>query len=258
MKHTILFVLGIFILKLLSAGTPGGIQWKTVLSGSDTLELYDTDGNKINNATIRISGTDLNTTLAGHIWLKSTINKDLENVYVHRIVNQEVTNSYNSICFGVQCYPPFLATTVHPDTVRVGVTNKSFYGDYSPSGNGGLTSITYEFYDSLTFEKPVYAKATIEFLISGLGIEEERLVFKGPFPNPASITATFEYTVPSFTRSAKLIIRNLLGLEVEEFILERGTNRVIVNTSAYPAGIYMYALMIDGKVTFAKKLIVKH
>jgi hypothetical protein len=227
--------------------------------GSDTLELYDTLGNKINNATIKVSGTDPNVdALVGHIWLKNTTNTAMTNLFVRRVMNQEVAGTTNSFCFGIQCYPPWTNESSVADTAKVGVINKSFYADYYPSGFGGMTSVTYEFFDNVTFGVPVMAKATIEFAVSGVGIAEDKLVFKGPYPNPASQQATFEYTIPSGAGNTHLIIRNMLGVEVANLTIDERGGKKSIDVSSYASGIYFYSLMIDGKVMQSKKLIVKH
>jgi hypothetical protein len=229
------------------------------LSATDTLELYDNLGNKINNATIKVSGTDPNVdALVGYIWLKNTTNTEMPNVYVRRSMNQEVANTTNSFCFGVNCYPPWVNESAIADTAKVGIINKSFYADYYPDGNGGLTSITFEFFDNITFGVPVSAKATIEFHISATSVKEDKLVFKGPYPNPASQMTSFDYNLPSSANSARLIIRNSLGVEVENSMLDNQSGKKSINVSNYSSGIYFYTLVVDGKTIQSKKIIVKH
>lgn len=241
------------------ATMPNIIAGPDFLSSTDTLELYDNLGNKINNATIRVTGTDPSIdALVGYIWVKNTTSTEMPNVYVRRSMNQEVANTSNSFCFGINCYPPSVSQSAIPDTAKVGIINKSFYADYYPDGNGGLTSITFEFFDNITFGTPVSAKATIEFHISANSVKEDKLVFKGPYPNPASQITNFEYNLPSSTNSARLIIRNSLGVEVENSNLDNQSGKKSINVSGYPSGIYFYTLVVDGKIIQSKKIIVKH
>jgi len=262
MKKTILSIFSILLVSLLSArpaATDYQFSGSRYIIGTDTLELYDTLGNKINNSTIKISGSDPSVdALVGHIWLKNTTNVEMPNVFVRRIINQEVVNTTNSFCFGVICYPPWVGESSMADTAKVGITNKSFYADYYPDGHGGLTSITFEFYDNVTFGVPVSAKATIEFHISANSTNEDKLVFKGPFPNPSSQTASFEYNIPSSQSNAHLVIRNMLGVEVENTMLEQRSGKKAIDVSGYASGIYFFALIVDGKVVQSKKMIVKH
>ena len=253
---SLLFVSAMYARTVSLANSFAGPNFKI---GTDTLELYDTLGYKINNQTIKVTGSDPAVeALVSYIWLKNTTTTQMSNVFVRRAVNQEVPNTTNSFCFGIQCYPPWVNESAVADTVKVGIIDKSFYADYYPDGHGGLTSVTYEFFDNVTFGVPVSAKATVEFSISAEGVSEDKLVFKGPFPNPASQSTNFEYNLPASHNSAQLIIRNMLGIEVENMMLESRSNKKSVNVSTYPSGIYFYTLVVDGKVIQSKKLIVKH
>lgn len=262
MKKLLLLTLSILFVSALTA-RPVILQHLLTDSkytiGTDTLELYDTLGNKINNGTLKISGSNPSVdALVGYIYLKNTTTTEMQNVYVRRIINQEVANTTNSFCFGINCYPPWVGQSVTADTVKVGIIDKSFYADYYPAEHGGLTSITYEFFDDITFGKPVTAKATIEFAISAAGIGDEKLIFKGPYPNPASQSANFEYNLPPAYHSAQLIIRNMLGNEVERIMFENGTGRKSIDVSTYASGLYFYSFEVDGKTVSSNKLIVKH
>ena len=262
MKKLILFAFSVLLVSAVFARpitTQNLLTGPNSLSATDTLELYDNTGNKINNGTIKVTGTDPNIdALVGYIWLKNTTNTEMPNVYVRRSINQEVANTTNSFCFGVNCYPPWINESAIADTAKVGIINKSFYADYYPDGNGGLTSITFEFFDNITFGVPVSAKATIEFHISATSVKEDKLVFKGPYPNPASQITSFEYNLPSSTNNARLIIRNSLGVEVENSMLDNQSGKKSINVSSYPSGIYFYTLVVDGKTIQSKKIIVKH
>ena len=230
------------------------------IMATDTLELYDTLGNKINNATTRLysSNPDIDA-IVGHIWLKNTTSTEMSNINVRRIINQEVDGSSNSFCFGIYCYPPSVDESTTADTAKVGIMNKSFYSDYYPYSHSGITSITYEFFDNATFmDATVVARTTFEFHLSANSINEDKLVFKGPFPNPASQYANFEYSLPAMSGNAHIIIRNMLGVEVENVSLDSRSGKKAIDVAGYASGIYFYTLLVDGKVIQSKKLIVKH
>jgi hypothetical protein len=262
MKRTLLLIFALISVQVIIA-RPVSVQ--NILEGAnytiaaDTLELYDTIGNKINNGTITIYGSDPNVdVLAGYIWVKNTTDTPMLNVFVRRVVNQEVEGSQNSFCFGINCYGPMTNESTIPTEIAAGVTDKSFYGDYYPNQHGGLTSITYEFFDNVTFGVPVMAKATVNFHISANSIAENKVIFKGPYPNPASQYTNFEYNIPSVYDNAQLIIRNMLGVEVSNVFLNKGAGKESIDVSNYASGIYFYTLVVDGKVIQSKKMIVKH
>lgn len=230
-----------------------------IVVGSEPLVLSDELGNKINNGTVRLTSNDVNVfQIQAHIWIKNQAFVDLNNIYVKRTVNQEVPGSTNSVCFGDLCYPPWVGTSIDPFIIPADVLDKSFYGDYQPEKNGGITSVTYEFYDSLTMTFPLHAKTTIEYHLSGLGVNEDKFIFKGPFPNPSSQNTAFEYNLPANASSAQLIIRNMLGVELENATLPNRSGKKIIDVSSYPSGIYFYTIVMDGKELQSKKMIVKH
>ncbi|MEI6062437.1 MAG: T9SS type A sorting domain-containing protein [Bacteroidota bacterium] len=261
MKKLLLLGFSLLLVSALSAHLPA-LQFRAASSlklATDTLELLDVDGNKINNGTITVKGSDPNVdALVGYIWVKNTTNTEMPNMFVRRVINYEVPNSSNSFCFGINCYGPLTNESVIADTAKVGILDKSFSADYYPAGNGGLSSITYEFFDNITFGVPVIARATIEFHISAAGIDENKQVFKGPYPNPASQYTNFEYNLPASYTNAQLIIRNMLGVEIESLNIENRSGKKSIDVSSYASGIYFYSFIVDGKVVQSRKLIVKH
>jgi hypothetical protein len=182
----------------------------------------------------------------------------MNDVYVRRIINYEVPGTMNSFCFGVNCYGPTTNVSTYPAVLAPGVIDKSFYGDYYPDAHTGTTSITYEFFDNSTFNKPVKAKATIDFRISLVGLDDDKLVFKGPFPNPSSRLANFEYSLPAGNENAQIVIRNTLGVEVANCMIENLSGKKSIDVSNFASGIYFYTFIVDGKVIQSKKMIVKH
>jgi hypothetical protein len=229
------------------------------VTATDTLELYDNAGNKINNGTIYVTITDpLVDPISCNIWIKNTTTTDLVNAYVHRTVNSEVPGTMNSFCFGVMCYGPGADESIIPTVLQAGVVDQSFIGDYYAGGLTGTTSVTYEFFDNTTFPHPVKARATVNYRLSFVGVSDNKLVFKGPFPNPSSQNATFEYSLPAGSEHAQIIIRNILGIEVENCMLGNQTGKKVIDVSNYAAGIYFYTLTVDGKVLQSRKMTVKH
>lgn len=234
------------------------------VSVPDTLELYDTLGNMITDGILKVNSSDPDIeAMVGYIWVKNASDSKLSNVYVRRTINQEVAGTQNYFCFGINCYSPATNESSYAVEIDAVTVNKSFYADYIPDidgtgGHGGLTSVTYEFFDNISLSAPVSAKTTIEFHLSASSISEDKLVFKGPYPNPSSQNAHFEYNLPISYSTAKVSIRNLLGVEVESFVLENGSGKKSIDVSSFPSGIYFYTLLADGNMIQSKKMIVKH
>lgn len=262
MKKLLLLTFTIVFVTFLSAGAVN-VHYEFTnnqyLSETDTLELYDTLGHKINNGKITVTATNPSVdVIAGHIWIKNTTSTTMNDVYVRRIINYEVPGTMNSFCFGVNCYGPMTNVSTIPTVIGAGVLDKSFYGDYYPDAHMGTTSITYEFFDNTTFSKPVLAKATIDYRLSLVGVNDNKLVFKGPYPNPSSQQANFEYNLPNGNENAQLVIRNTLGVEVASYTIENQSGKKSIDVSEFASGIYFYTFIVDGKVIQSKKMIIKH
>jgi len=110
MKNLLLLTFSLLFVTILSA-RPVNLQHilagSSYITGTDTLELFDTLGNKVNNGKITITSTNPSIdVIAGHIWIKNTTTTSMNDVYVRRIINYEVPGTMNSFCFGVNCYGP--------------------------------------------------------------------------------------------------------------------------------------------------------
>jgi hypothetical protein len=70
-----------------------------------------------------------------------------KNVKVKRYVITEVEGAENSICWGVQCYPPTVTVTEDFQTIAPNSTDTTFKADYLPWGNVGISRYLYVFFD---------------------------------------------------------------------------------------------------------------
>ncbi len=226
---------------------------------ADVLDILDEEGNIINNSTLVVSSND--TSMAAYFDAKVLVRNNTSTdlfMYARRIQNAVVPGTTNTFCYGV-CYPPFIDTSFVVVTIPAGGTDNNFVADYTPAGNAGATSLTYEFYDNYTLGEPTTASFTVIFNLSGVGMPENKgLSFSEPTPNPASSFTVFNFDLPASVRSAYMSIRSISGSEVEQIMLDRESGKAIVHTADLPAGLYLYSLVTDGKVNFTKKLLVRH
>jgi hypothetical protein len=87
---------------------------------------------------------------------------------------------------------------------------------------------------------------------------DDRIVVSNIYPNPASEAAEVDYQLLATVGEAKLILLNVLGSPVAEYELDRGSNKVRINTHDFSTGWYFYQLSLDGKKVATKKLLVRH
>jgi hypothetical protein len=76
-------------------------------------------------------------------------------------------------------------------------------------------------------------------------------------PNPADGSSSVRYFLPSSASKAFLLITSANGAVVKSFpIAKSGEGKISVASADLPAGSYYYSLLIDGKMTDTKKMII--
>jgi hypothetical protein len=77
-------------------------------------------------------------------------------------------------------------------------------------------------------------------------------------PNPAGNSTTIDYSLPAGAGSAVCQVYSLSGNSITSVALPAapGKSQVQLNTSQLAAGMYIYALVVDGKVLDTKKLVI--
>ena len=77
------------------------------------------------------------------------------------------------------------------------------------------------------------------------------------YPNPVSDFAHIEYRLLSDQVKAKIVIHNILGLELAVYPLPSTESKVKIRADEFTAGIYFYSLYLDNEGVMTRKLIVK-
>ena len=76
-------------------------------------------------------------------------------------------------------------------------------------------------------------------------------------PNPFTQTTVVRYTLPESVKSAFLYIYDLNGTQVDQKTLQsRGKSSVTLEAGSLAPGMYLYALVADGKVIDTKRMII--
>jgi trimeric autotransporter adhesin len=76
-------------------------------------------------------------------------------------------------------------------------------------------------------------------------------------PNPFSSTTEISMELPEDTQHASIIVYNLEGKQLKDIqVNERGRAAVKISGSEFNPGMYLYALIADGKVVDTKRLIL--
>ncbi|MFL5788419.1 MAG: hypothetical protein ACJ748_10225, partial [Flavisolibacter sp.] len=73
-------------------------------------------------------------------------------------------------------------------------------------------------------------------------------------PNPAGNSTRIQYSIPSATNRAQLVLSNNLGQVIKTVPLN-ASGVINLDTSLLSSGVYNYSLIVDGKIIDTKKLV---
>lgn len=178
-------------------------------------------------------------------------------IKVKKTVHFSVPGSDVSFCFAGNCFDP--AVIISPTTaiINPNATDSSYTSDYSANGHNGGTSVTYAFYNINGTGDT--AKVTFNFntSISVNDISKADIHFSDAYPNPANNSTTIAYALPKATNTASIRVSNILGSKIVEYILDDLNGRKTIDISDLNEGVYFYSLIVNNKIYFTKKLVVK-
>ncbi len=75
-------------------------------------------------------------------------------------------------------------------------------------------------------------------------------------PNPFSESTTIRFTLPEEAPQAYIYIFNMSGNMLKQIPVESGMQSVTISGGEFPAGIYLYSLVVGGKEIDTKKMIL--
>ncbi len=106
-------------------------------------------------------------------------------------------------------------------------------------------------------EKMVPSTPQVEEKSTGKKLETEAVLGQN-IPNPFNRTTTITYQLPSQASSALLVVYNLNGIQLKQYDLNLAevNGKVVIEASDFVPGIYIYALIIDGQLSTAKRMIL--
>jgi hypothetical protein len=180
-------------------------------------------------------------------------------IKVKRYAISIVTEASESFCFSGSCYfaDSSDAETINPLSDTVFSTH--FYSDTS---SRGISIVAYTFFENNNRNDSVM----VIFKYSGLhvGIKEHvitnRVQTSKIYPNPANQYTNIKYSLSDDISSARLVVYNLLGSVVKEYIINVNSSigELSINTSDLENGMYYYSFIADDKIYLTKKLVVAH
>lgn len=105
----------------------------------------------------------------------------------------------------------------------------------------------------------VFSSDSMRNLYTGeLLFSNDKISISSVYPNPASAFASIDYHLGNEANSAKIILCNVLGSVVGEYMLVKDARKLNISTIDLSSGVYFYSLYVDGKNLVTRKLIIKH
>jgi hypothetical protein len=76
-------------------------------------------------------------------------------------------------------------------------------------------------------------------------------------PNPFNIATTIGYYLPATITTAGIYIYDMNGTQLKSYpITQKEKGNIVINGREFNAGMYLYALIVDGKVVNTKRMIL--
>ncbi len=228
---------------------------------SQSLSLSNRQGPVENNSILIQAGTPDSVELITYLNVKNISSSSLS-VLCKKTELTLLDSTEVTMCWAGGCYSSGTFISPNDQPIAVGETNTEFIGHYGQTAFHPLTSgesvVRWVFFSRSNANDSV--SVTIKYTSYPLGIGESianRGMLSDGYPNPASGQAGFNYSVPVGSQGT-LLIRDILGTILQKQILPAASGKITISTLNMSDGIYFASLLVDGKITLTKKLIVQH
>lgn len=235
------------------------LMFATVATFAQSLTVAYESTTVNNGDTLEVVVPQLNTTVDYYLDLTNVTDNDVTMV-VYKNDLDMAAGASASLCIGGTCFPPStsesnpMVIAAHTTLSHATSADAFHLGYKTPAAGTSYVMFTFSNYDnsddctSVVF-KLVYDPTSVDVV--------PNVTKMRAYPNPASDNVTVEYTISGNADKAQLVVKNLLGATLYTRNLDVNANRVKMDVSEYPAGIYFYSIEADGRPLVTKKLLVK-
>ncbi len=204
-----------------------------------------------------IWGVITDTYMISHFKVKNNAN-GTKVVRCSKQVLSAVGLTSNDFCWGMGCYDTLTIVSGYDATIPPGASDSTFKGTYYPNSQYGTTWVRYRFYDKNNTTDSMSVVVAYHVTPTGIAKPVSQQAELNASPNPANGMAAIGYKLAPGSTNASIVISNMLGEKVEEIGLQETQSTVILMTGHYKAGVYFYSLVVDGKTSATRKLVVAH
>jgi hypothetical protein len=226
---------------------------------SQSLSLSNKFGPVAPNSTIIQSGTPDSNTLLTYLDVKNTSGNSI-NVLCKKQELSMLDSTQTYMCWANFCYAPHILVSPNAVPLGAGETYSGFKAIYAQIAYNnffiGESIVRWVFFDQQNPDDSV--SVTVRYQTFPVGLDEVSTcndLILNIFPNPAGERVQISYLLPAFC-SGTVLIQNLQGAVVQQHQVSAGTNSVSADITHLCEGIYFCSLLVDGKRTPTKKLIV--
>lgn len=216
-----------------------------------------------NNGTLRIVMEDQYVALET-VYLDITNNS--EDVF-HLMVSKNdfllPETATSNFCFNGMCYDDDISANsfgINPGETLSHHSDplNAFHINYLPNGEDGDAEIHYTFFNESNVNDKFELKVIFSLdSVSKVTAPSVSASLLKAYPNPASNKVTIQYDITeAMSTSSELVIMNIMGAIMDRISLLQTSNKLSVDLSSYPAGLYFYSIESNGKMIITKKLVV--
>ncbi len=217
---------------------------------AQSLELYHSDV-KVNNGDTIFVQTVPHNFDQQYVRVKNNT-ASLKSVLLKKYDLLKSGNATFSFCWA-ECYPP--ETNLSPVSIIInpGEYCDNFSAEFEAEDQG-TSYVLYTFFDESNTTDSI--SFYIEYKCSTNAVQSFTDIKSiSAFPNPAKNHVNFTYTVQNID-NVSLRIYNMTGEIIYQEPLKVGNNKLTVDISSFPTGIYMYAIYGNNRNLVSKKLII--
>lgn len=226
----------------------------SLLSNAQSLTL-SYDDQDVSNTEITVDGEYSSEVIKVGVYITNSGDADI-NIRLKKQEIDLVSGTINSFCIG-SCYMPETYESSNDFYLTAGETTgrDEVYFEFFPEGNSGESTIYYEFWDNDNPDDKV--SVTVNYSIVATSVQTRfNEITLNAYPNPVSgSTVSINYDFVSTPNNAKLLVHNILGVEMKTRNLQQSAGRLTLDIDDLPKGIYLYSLENNGRKISTKRFV---
>ncbi|MDH5475554.1 MAG: T9SS type A sorting domain-containing protein [Cyclobacteriaceae bacterium] len=181
-------------------------------------------------------------------------------IFVKRVNNNIGSTQSTNFCWDGECFDTEVNKLPISKKIESGEIVDDFVSVLQAGLVSGFSTVKYQVY---TRDNPL---DIIEHEITYVVEDKERsntlyssdeLQLNEVYPNPVKEYAFFDYQITNPEIETKILIHNVLGSVVGEFVLNPLEKELKIPVIEYNPGVYFYTLYIDGDGVITKKLVIR-